>query len=208
MSHVRRTVLPSPVVSLACSRESSGPSWSPAAAGRGSAGRSSTSARRPAGARLVAAAAARAASDGVVVVVPAARRSPRRAASPVAPRAANRCAPGWPHVPERGHDRVRARRRPPVRRRRRCSRRVIGAVADGADGAIPGVPVTDTIKQVDADGVVVRHPAARRADGRADPAGVPGRRAARRPRHGRRGHRRRRAGRGRWRTGGRGARRR
>ena len=38
-------------------------------------------------------------------------------------------------------------------------RRVIDAVAAGADGAVPGVPVTDTIKQVDATGTVVTTPA-------------------------------------------------
>ena len=36
--------------------------------------------------------------------------------------------------------------------------RVIRAVADGADCAIPGVSVTDTIKMVDADGTVVATP--------------------------------------------------
>lgn len=35
---------------------------------------------------------------------------------------------------------------------------VVAAVADGADGAIPGVAVTDTIKVVDADGAVVATP--------------------------------------------------
>jgi 2-C-methyl-D-erythritol 4-phosphate cytidylyltransferase len=35
---------------------------------------------------------------------------------------------------------------------------VIGAVRDGADGAVPGVAVTDTIKQVTSDGVVVTTP--------------------------------------------------
>ena len=35
---------------------------------------------------------------------------------------------------------------------------VIDAVADGADAAIPGVPVTDTIKRIDADHVVVETP--------------------------------------------------
>jgi 2-C-methyl-D-erythritol 4-phosphate cytidylyltransferase len=33
--------------------------------------------------------------------------------------------------------------------------RVIGAVSDGAAGAVPGVPVTDTVKVVDASGVVM-----------------------------------------------------
>lgn len=37
-------------------------------------------------------------------------------------------------------------------------RRVIGAVAAGADAAVPGVPVADTIKVVDPDGRVVATP--------------------------------------------------
>lgn len=36
--------------------------------------------------------------------------------------------------------------------------RVVAAIAAGADGAIPGVPVTDTIKVVDAHGVVAATP--------------------------------------------------
>ncbi|HUF98257.1 MAG TPA: 2-C-methyl-D-erythritol 4-phosphate cytidylyltransferase [Ilumatobacter sp.] len=36
--------------------------------------------------------------------------------------------------------------------------RVIAAVADGADAAVPGVAVADTIKEVDGDGVVVATP--------------------------------------------------
>jgi 2-C-methyl-D-erythritol 4-phosphate cytidylyltransferase len=32
--------------------------------------------------------------------------------------------------------------------------RVIAAVRDGADGAVPGVPIADTVKQVDAEGTV------------------------------------------------------
>lgn len=36
--------------------------------------------------------------------------------------------------------------------------RVIGAVVDGADGAVPGIAVTDTIKQVNASDVVVATP--------------------------------------------------
>lgn len=35
---------------------------------------------------------------------------------------------------------------------------VVGAVRRGADGAVPGIPVTDTIKQVDDDGRVVATP--------------------------------------------------
>jgi 2-C-methyl-D-erythritol 4-phosphate cytidylyltransferase len=36
--------------------------------------------------------------------------------------------------------------------------RVVERVAAGADAAIPGLPVADTVKQVDADGVVVATP--------------------------------------------------
>lgn len=35
---------------------------------------------------------------------------------------------------------------------------VIAAVAGGADGAVPGIPVTDTIKQVNAEGMVLGTP--------------------------------------------------
>lgn len=35
---------------------------------------------------------------------------------------------------------------------------VIAAVASGADGAVPGIPVTDTIKQVNAEGMVLGTP--------------------------------------------------
>ena len=37
-------------------------------------------------------------------------------------------------------------------------RRVVAAVRAGADGAVPGVPVTDTVKLVDDDGTVVATP--------------------------------------------------
>ena len=37
--------------------------------------------------------------------------------------------------------------------------RVVAAVRDGADGAVPGLPVVDTVKVVDAEGVVVSTPA-------------------------------------------------
>jgi 2-C-methyl-D-erythritol 4-phosphate cytidylyltransferase len=36
--------------------------------------------------------------------------------------------------------------------------RVIGAIVDGHDGAVPGVPITDTIKQVNTSDVVVDTP--------------------------------------------------
>jgi 2-C-methyl-D-erythritol 4-phosphate cytidylyltransferase len=37
--------------------------------------------------------------------------------------------------------------------------RVIRAIRDGADAAVPGIAVTDTIKRIDADNVVVDTPA-------------------------------------------------
>ena len=41
---------------------------------------------------------------------------------------------------------------------RRLFTAVIDAVAEGADAAIPGIPVTDTIKRIDAQNVVVETP--------------------------------------------------
>ena len=83
---------------------------------------------------------------------------------------------------------------------------VIDAVRAGADGAVPGLPVTDTLKRV--DGVRGRGDRRPRGPGRgADAAGVPRRRAPRRARSRRRRHRRRRARRSRRRDGRGGARR-
>jgi 2-C-methyl-D-erythritol 4-phosphate cytidylyltransferase len=53
---------------------------------------------------------------------------------------------------------VRARRRSPVRQRRALYARVVAAVAAGADGAVPGLAVTDTIKVVATDGTVLPPP--------------------------------------------------
>ncbi|HEX9259361.1 MAG TPA: 2-C-methyl-D-erythritol 4-phosphate cytidylyltransferase [Acidimicrobiales bacterium] len=36
--------------------------------------------------------------------------------------------------------------------------RVVGAVRAGADGAVPGIPLADTVKEIDGDGVVVATP--------------------------------------------------
>jgi 2-C-methyl-D-erythritol 4-phosphate cytidylyltransferase len=93
-------------------------------------------------------AVARAVSDGVVVVVPAAdaeregavaggatrSESVRNGLAAVPPNAAIVCV----------HDAARPLATPEL------YARVIDAVVAGADGAIPGVPVTDTIKMVDA----------------------------------------------------------
>ncbi|MGZ4792183.1 MAG: IspD/TarI family cytidylyltransferase, partial [Ilumatobacteraceae bacterium] len=99
---------------------------------------------------------ARAASDGVVVVVPPAdveaeggvpggatrSESVRAGLAAVPPEATIVCV----------HDAARPFASAHL------FEAVIRAVADGADGAVPGVPVTDTIKQIDADRVVVGTP--------------------------------------------------
>ena len=60
--------------------------------------------------------------------------------------------------------------------------RVLAPLSDGWDGAVPGVPVSDTLKRVGADGAVLETVDARLALCRPDAAGVSGRRAAPRPR--------------------------
>ena len=77
---------------------------------------------------------------------------------------------------------------------------VIEAVLAGADAAIPGV-AGDRHHQADRRRLRGRHARSRRPGGGADPAGVPGRRAAPGPRGRPRRHRRRRAGRVRGRHG-------
>ena len=100
--------------------------------------------------------AAREAGDGVIVVVPSAEvaaeggvaggttrsESVRAGLAAVPPEATIICV----------HDAAR-----PFASARLFAA-VIEAVAQGADGAVPGVPVTDTIKRVDADSVVVDTP--------------------------------------------------
>ena len=103
--------------------------------------------------------------------------------SPAAPPGRRRCAPGSPRSPTEleivvVHDAAR-----PLADVRVFDR-VVGAVREGADGAVPGVPVADTIKRVDRTGTVVDDRPTRRARDRADAAGVPRRRAAGRARAG------------------------
>ena len=100
--------------------------------------------------------AAREASDGVIVVVPAAdvateggvaggttrSESVRAGLGAVPPSATIICV----------HDAARPFASADL------FAAVIEAVANGADGAVPGVPVTDTIKRIDADSVVVDTP--------------------------------------------------
>lgn len=101
-------------------------------------------------------AAARSVSEGVVLVVPPGERvaagevagGPTRSASV-------RCGLGAV-PPDAGivvvHDGARPFASPEL------FRRVVAAVTDGADGAVPGLAITDTVKQVDAAGVVVATP--------------------------------------------------
>ncbi len=101
-------------------------------------------------------AAARAAGEGVVVVVPADDAAREHGVAGGATRAESVRA-GLAQVPAAAtivcvHDGARPFADAAV------FRRVIAAVAAGADGAIPGVPVTDTIKQVDATGAVAHTP--------------------------------------------------
>ena len=120
-------------------------------------------------------------------------------------RAPTRCAPGSAQVPDDVdivvvHDAAR-----PLASRRLFDL-VVQAVAAGADGAVPALPVADTLKRVDGDRVVetvsrdglvaVQTPQAFRADGVA--CGACRRRGRHRRRGARRGERRRgRGGRGR-----------
>ena len=103
--------------------------------------------------------AARDACDGVVLVVPADHDEPEEA-DVVVTGGASRSESvrnGLAAVPDDAtivvvHDAARPAAGADL------FRAVIAAVRAGAAGAIPGVPVTDTIKRVDADGVVVETP--------------------------------------------------
>jgi 2-C-methyl-D-erythritol 4-phosphate cytidylyltransferase/2-C-methyl-D-erythritol 2,4-cyclodiphosphate synthase len=99
---------------------------------------------------------ARAASAGVVVVVPAADAAREGGVAGGTTRSESVRA-GLARVPADAtivcvHDAAR-----PFATREVFDR-VVRAVADGADAAIPGVPVTDTIKQIDPAGTVVHTP--------------------------------------------------
>ena len=91
--------------------------------------------------------------DGVVVVVPAADADQERAVAGGETRSASVRA-GLAAVPHDAdivcvHDAARPMAGPEL------YRRVIEAVRAGADGAVPSVPVSDTIKVVAGDGTVV-----------------------------------------------------
>ncbi|HSJ91528.1 MAG TPA: 2-C-methyl-D-erythritol 4-phosphate cytidylyltransferase [Ilumatobacter sp.] len=96
------------------------------------------------------------AGDGVVVVVPAPDASREGGVAGGATRSASVRA-GLAAVPADAtvicvHDAARPLADPEL------YRRVIDAVVGGADGAVPGVPVADTVKIVDDDGTVVATP--------------------------------------------------
>lgn len=95
-------------------------------------------------------------SDGVVVVVPAADADREGGVAGGATRSASVRA-GLAEVPTDAevvcvHDAARPFASPEL------YARVIAAVVAGADGAVPGVPVADTIKVIDPDGAVVDTP--------------------------------------------------
>jgi 2-C-methyl-D-erythritol 4-phosphate cytidylyltransferase len=99
-----------------------------------------------------AAAAAHEISDGVVVVVPpGSQLRPGEVEGGATRSASVRC--GLDAVPTAAeiivvHDGARPFASPEL------FRRVVDAVTAGADGAVPGLPVTDTVKRAAADGVV------------------------------------------------------
>jgi 2-C-methyl-D-erythritol 4-phosphate cytidylyltransferase len=100
--------------------------------------------------------AAASASEGVVVVLPADAPSEPNAVIGGATRAES-VRRGLARVPSTAeivvvHDAARPFADPSL------FAAVVTAVQNGADGAIPAVPVTDTIKQVDAEGVVFATP--------------------------------------------------
>lgn len=95
-------------------------------------------------------------SDGVVVVVPAEDAERERAIAGGSTRSESVRA-GLSAVPSEAtvvciHDAARPLAGVDL------FRRVLSAVAAGADGAIPGVPVSDTVKLVDGSGAVVSTP--------------------------------------------------
>ena len=186
MSHAAATVLPSPSC-LTPSRitrlERCGPSWSPVAPARGSVGPKQyeqlgdAAGPRSVGRHVAASGQRRRGRGG-------ARRRRRSRVGRASMGTGGRrrrlaqrvgaCRAGRGR--RRRHHRLRARRGPAVRRRQRSSRRCIAAVAAGADGAMPGVPVTDTIKLVDDDGRRRDHTAARSRWSRCRPRRRSGRR--------------------------------
>lgn len=155
VSHVRRTVLPSPVVSLHAAENV----WTIVVAGGTGSRLGRAKQYEQVGSRRVidhAADVARAVSDGVVVVVPPADVAVEGGVAGGATRSESVRA-GLAAVPANAtivcvHDAAR-----PFASTQLYAA-VIQAVAEGADAAVPGIPVTDTIKRMDADKIVVDTP--------------------------------------------------
>jgi 2-C-methyl-D-erythritol 4-phosphate cytidylyltransferase len=152
---LRRTVLPSPVVSLPAAEIV----WTIVVAG-GSGSRTGCAKQyEHVGSRRVidhAVETARSASDGVVVVVPAADVESEGGVAGGTTRSDSVRA-GLDSVPSDAtiicvHDAARPFASPQL------FEAVINAVREGADGAVPGVPLTDTVKRIDAHNVVIDTP--------------------------------------------------
>ena len=155
VSHVSRTVLPSPVVSLPAAEIV----WTIVVAGGTGSRIGRAKQYEQVGSRRVvdhAAEIARSVSDGVVLVVPPGDVVAEGGVAGGATRSESVRA-GLAEVPESAtiicvHDAAR-----PFASARLFAA-VIDAVSNGADAAIPGVGVTDTIKLIDSDNVVVETP--------------------------------------------------
>jgi 2-C-methyl-D-erythritol 4-phosphate cytidylyltransferase len=155
VSHARRTVLPSPVVPLAAAEIV----WTVVVAGGSGSRTGSAKQYELVGSRRVidhAADTARGVSDGVVLVVPAADVVAEGGVPGGATRSASVRA-GLAAVPVEAtiicvHDAAR-----PFASAQLFTT-VIDAIVNGADGAVPGLAVADTIKRIDADGCVVETP--------------------------------------------------
>jgi 2-C-methyl-D-erythritol 4-phosphate cytidylyltransferase len=152
---VRRTVLPSPVVSL----NETEIVWTIVVAGGSGSRIGSAKQFEQVGSKRVidhATSAARSASDGVVVVVPAGAVTAEGGVAGGATRSDSVRA-GLAAVPADAtivcvHDAAR-----PFASAELFAA-VIRAVRDGADAAVPGLAVTDTIKRIGADNVVLDTP--------------------------------------------------
>jgi 2-C-methyl-D-erythritol 4-phosphate cytidylyltransferase len=155
VSHVSRTVLPSPVVSLPAAEIV----WTVVVAGGTGSRIGRAKQYEQVGSRRIvdhAADVARAASDGVVLVVPPGDADAEGGVAGGKTRSESVRA-GLAQVPASAtiicvHDAAR-----PFASAELFAT-VIEAVHNGADAAVPGVAVTDTIKLVDADNVVVDTP--------------------------------------------------
>jgi 2-C-methyl-D-erythritol 4-phosphate cytidylyltransferase len=154
---IRAGYYPAPVTEVGASAAET--VWTVVVGGGGGARFGTLKQYEPLGSRRVldvAVDAARKSSDGVVVVVPAADAQRERAV-PGGPTRSASVRAGLAVVPAEAtiicvHDAARPLATPDL------FVAVVEAVHAGADGAVPAVPVTDTIKTVDGTGLVVDTP--------------------------------------------------